>query len=90
MNIGTILLGFLVSTLLGAAFHLWKDGGLGRLILYILLSWTGFWIGQILASSYNLAFFDVGPLHLGTAIVMSLLFLVIGHWLSLVKPIKGS
>jgi hypothetical protein len=51
MSLPSILFGVLLSTLYGAAFHLWRGGGLGRLVLYLVLGWIGFWAGQILASS---------------------------------------
>ncbi len=87
MTIPSILYGILFSTLYGAVFHLWKGGKLPRLILYVLLSWGGFWIGHILASLLRWTFLSIGPLHLGLATLFSVLFLFVGHWLSLVKPL---
>ena len=42
MNISSYLFGWILATLLGAIFHLWRDGGIGSLLLYLLLSWGGF------------------------------------------------
>lgn len=85
MSTPVLLLGLVISTLLGAAFHLWRGGKAGRLLLYIILSWLGFWAGHLAASSLGWTFDLVGQLHLGTAAVGSLLFLFAGYWLSLVK-----
>ena len=85
MTIPAIFFGVLVSTFIGAAFHLIKNGGLGRLILYILLAWIGFWGGHGLGQSMNLTFFSVGPLRFGAAVVGSLLVVLVGYWLSLVR-----
>jgi len=85
MTIPGFLFGVLISTLYGAAFHLWRGGGLGKLILYLVLGWAGFWIGHILGVQLDWSFASIGPLRLGTATVFSLLFLAIGHWLSLVE-----
>ena len=63
MTIPALVFGFLISTLMGAAFHLWKDGGFGRLLLYVLLAWIGFWGGHILANSLGWTFGSIGPLH---------------------------
>lgn len=85
MTLPALIIGILISTLYGAAFHLWRGGGLGRLILYLLLSWTGFWIGQFLGNYFGWSFGSFGPLNLGTATFFSLLFLATGYWLSLVQ-----
>jgi uncharacterized membrane protein YeaQ/YmgE (transglycosylase-associated protein family) len=82
MTLPAFLFGMLISTLYGAAFHLFRGGSFGRLILYILLGWIGFWVGHILASNFNWAFANLGPLHIGIATISSFLFLFIGHWLS--------
>ena len=86
----TLLLGFLISTLYGAAFHLWRGGGVGRLIFYLILAWCGFWAGQLLASQLGLTLWSVGSLHLGIATLFSLLFLAVGYWLSLLDKEKRS
>ncbi len=85
MTLPALLFGFLFATLMGAAFHLWKNGGLGRLILYLFLAWIGFWAGHLLAVSLGWQFLSIGPLRFGMAVLGALLFLGMGHWLSLVK-----
>lgn len=85
MTIPAIFFGVLVSTFVGAAFHLIKNGGLGRLVLYILLSWIGFWAGHILGQFLNWTFFSVGPLRFGMALVGCFLVLMVGYWLSLIR-----
>jgi len=85
LTIPSLLFGCLVATFLGAAFHLWKDGGLGRLLLYIILAWAGFWGGHFLAESSGITFGSMGQIHFGMAIVMALIVLFVGHWLSLIR-----
>ena len=85
MTLPALLLGILISTLYGAAFHLWRGGGLGRFIWYMILAWVGFWTGQILGNHFGWTFGSIGPLHLGSATLFSVAFLGIGHWLSLVQ-----
>jgi hypothetical protein len=85
MTLPALLLGILVSTLMGAAFHLWKGGGIGRLVLYLLLAWVGFWIGHILASVIGWTFGSVGPLHLGMGVLVGAAILGLGYWLSLIR-----
>jgi len=85
MTLPALILGFLVSTFYGAAFHVWRGGGAGRLLLYLLLGWAGFWAGHFLAVRMGWTLYSIGPLRLGTATIGSLAFLCIGHWLSLVE-----
>jgi hypothetical protein len=80
-----LLLGLLISTLYGAAFHFWRGGNAGRLLLYLILAWAGFWAGHFLAQGLGLTFGSLGALRLGAATVGSLLFLGVGYWLSLVE-----
>ncbi len=85
MTLPSILLGVVLSTLYGTAFHLLRGGSLGRLGLYLILSWAGFWIGHFAARALGWSFVPVGPLDAGFATLGSFLFLGIGYWLSLVE-----
>lgn len=86
MTLPAFFLGFIVSTLYGALFHLLRGGSAGRLLLYIVLGWAGFWAGHFGAELLGLTFASLGPLHIGAATAGSLLFLAVGYWLSLVEP----
>lgn len=81
MNISSYLFGFIIATLLGALFHIWRDGGIGRLLMYLLLSWFGFFIGHLAAKSFELKFMNVGPVNLAGGIVGSVILLFLGHWI---------
>lgn len=85
MPLPTLIFGFLLSTLYGAAFHLWRGGGAGRLLLYLLSGWLGFSAGHVLAEQIGWTFASVGPLHAGMGTIVSLVFLWLGYWLSLVE-----
>ena len=85
MHIPSLVLGFILSTLYGALFHLWRGGNAGRLLLYLLLAWIGFWLGQLIASYLDITFDTLGQLHLLFATLGSLIFLIIGYWLSLIQ-----
>ena len=88
MTIPAVLFGVLVSTFIGALFHLWKNGGVGRLVLYILLAWIGFWVGHLIGQALDWSFFSVGPLRFGTAIIGCALVLGVGYWFSLVREME--
>ena len=85
MTVPSILIGVIISSLYGLAFHLWRGGGLGRLIFYIMLAWAGFWIGHLVGNYLSWTFLSLGPLRLWTATIGAIISLGIGYWLSLVE-----
>ncbi len=89
MTTPALLFGFILSTLYAAIFHFWRNGGAGKLLLYLILTWSGFWAGQYLAEQLSFTLGDIGPLHVIPASAGSLIFLFLGHWLSL-TPSKNN
>lgn len=85
MTLPSIVLGLIISFLIGALFHLWRDGGPWRLVLYLVLSVAGFAAGQLLGIWRGWVVFPLGPLDLGLGGAGSIVFLGIGYWLSLVE-----
>jgi len=85
MTIPSLILGLIIALLIGALFHLFLGGGLGRLFLYLILSLIGFAAGQFIGSWRNWILFPIGTLNLGMAIIGSLVFLAVGYWFSLVR-----
>jgi len=88
MSLPAIFLGFVISTLIGAGFHALRGGGGGKFFLDLILGWLGFWLGQYLAGQLGVHFLSLGSLHLGIAIPLTLIFLLIGNWLSPVETPK--
>lgn len=85
MTLPAILFGIVLSTLYGTAFHFWKGGSLNRLVLYVILSWLGFWTGHIVGGALGWTFAASGPVNTGMATLNSAVFLFIGEWLSRVE-----
>ncbi len=85
MSIPTLFLGLVLSTLYGSLFHLWRGGNAGRLLLYLILAWIGFWIGQLIGNYLDVSFDKLGQLHLFFSTLASVVFLAVGYWLSLVQ-----
>jgi hypothetical protein len=89
MNVPTFLIGLLLSTLYGSAFHLLRGGNAGKFLLYLFLGWIGFWGGHFLATQVPLLTFgSIGALHAGIGTLASLVLLFFGHWLSKVEMPK--
>lgn len=81
MTLPSILLGMILSSICGAVYHLVRGGGMSRLFLYLVLAGLGFWIGHFLDGYFGLRFFPIGPLNAGSALVVCVLFLIMGDWL---------
>ncbi|MCJ7586084.1 MAG: hypothetical protein MUO30_15135 [Anaerolineales bacterium] len=85
MTLPALFFGLVLSSLYGAAFHLWKGGGLKKLLLFLILAWVGFWAGHLLAARLGWTFLALGPVNTGMATLGSALVLFVGDWLSQVE-----
>lgn len=85
MTLPAIFFGIVLSTAFGTAFHFYKGGSWGKLILFILLAWVGFWLGHVLGGLLGWTFAAIGPLNAGMGTLFSALFLFVGEWLSRVE-----
>lgn len=85
MTLPSLLFGLLLAAVYAATFHLWQDGGLGRLSLYFVLSAAGFLGGHFIGEWSGWRLMLLGPLDVGFATLGSLVFLFAGHWLSRVR-----
>jgi len=83
MTFAAILLGTVIALILGSAFHFWKGGGLKWLIVFNLFSVIGFWGGHILSNILKIKIISLGPINVGPAIIVSLIVLLGGYWLSM-------
>ena len=82
MTIPILIFAFLIASLLGALFHLIRDGGPGRLFLNLLLSWIGFALGHFLGLSRRWSVFPLGGIDLGLSIPGGLILLIGVDWIS--------
>lgn len=82
MTTASYFFAFLLSTLFGAAFHLWQGGGARWLLLYLLAGWVGFAAGQVAGQLSGFHFFSAGQLNLLPASAGSVLALFLARWLA--------
>jgi hypothetical protein len=85
MTLPTILFALLVSLLYGALYHLIRGGGFWRLLLYFVLSISGFLIGHLVGIWRGWTFIPLGALNLGLSSLGSAVLLVFGDWLSRIE-----
>jgi len=82
MPLPTLLFGVLLAGAYGAGFHLWRGGGVGKLILFLVLAQAGFWLGDYVGFSLNWTFAPLGILNAGMGSLGAILFLLAGNFLS--------
>jgi len=90
MTLPALLFAFLLALLYGAVYHLIRNGGFWRLILYFILSVIGFILGHIFGLWRGWVFIPVGSLNLGMSSLGSLIILIFGDWLSRIETSRDS
>lgn len=82
MTAPAVIYSFLLATLVGAAFHFWKGGSGWRLLLMLILSWVGFFLGHKLGTYWDIKILMIGPVQGGFGVLGSLITLFFANWLS--------
>lgn len=77
-----LVLGFLLASIYGAAFHLIFGGPLRRLFLYLVAAWLGFFIGQFIGDFLNFELLKLGKIHLAAASAGAWIMLLGAWWLA--------
>jgi hypothetical protein len=83
MTIASFLLGIVISSIFGCAFHFWKGGKIKWLLFYNICAWMGFWLGNFIGKAIKFEFFQTGSINLGPAILGCILTIFLGYWLSM-------
>lgn len=86
MTIHSILLGFVIAILIGAAFHLLRGGSLPRLGLYLLAANLSFFLGHWLSELIHWQFLRVGAINLFPSILATVIGLVLTTTLAGEEP----
>ena len=81
-----LVLGFLLASLYGAAFHFIFGGPIKRIALYLGAAWLGFFIGQFIGDFLNLEMLKLGKIHLVAASAGAWLLLLAAWWLAGQEP----
>ncbi len=90
MTLPDILFGFTAAFLIGALYHSLRGGSGWRFLLNLLLSALGFALGQVAGWWLGFILYAVGDLDIAAGAVGSVLILVLGDWLSHIKPAEKS
>ena len=90
MNLPVILFGLTAAFLLGALYHAIRGGNGLRFLLNLLLSAAGFALGQFVGRWFGLVLYKVGDLDIALGVIGGILILILGDWLSHIKPREES
>ena len=82
MTFPAVVFSIFIAALLGSLLHLWRGGSLVHLLIYLVLSLFGFFVGHYLANALSIRFITLGTINLGMGIFGSLALLGLGYWLS--------
>jgi hypothetical protein len=85
MTLPSFLLGCLIAMIFGCAYHFWRGGKLGKLVLFNLFAIIGFWAGHLVGLLMGWKFLPMGSLNLGLSIIFTILVLFLGGWLSQIQ-----
>jgi len=85
MTIPSLIFAFLIASLYGVLYHLIRGGGLGRLLLFLIFGWAGFAAGHLFGIWQGWVLLPVGELNFGLSTLGSLIFLVVGDWVSHIR-----
>ncbi len=78
----TITFAFVISTMIGALFHVVAGGDARRFALFLLAAWFGFALGHVLAQSLGIGLFTVGTLRMGGAAAGAIFALLLARYLT--------
>jgi len=79
MTLPGALLGLLIASGAGLAYHLLRGGGFGRLLLYLLCSWPAFFAGHWLGALLDWTSWRLGSLNLLPALLMTGIVLILAE-----------
>lgn len=86
MTIPALLFALLIALLCGVLFHIVRgreESSSGwRLLMYLGLSILGFTVGQLISTWRGWNIYVFGSLDIGMGVIGSVLFLMLGEWLS--------
>ncbi len=82
----SLILGILLSTAYGAAFHFIVGGPFRRMLFYVFAAWIGFALGHVIGNVLNIDLFKLGALNLLSASLGAWAALIMAWWLVSPNP----
>lgn len=86
MMMPAVIFCVLAASLYGCLYHFFRGGNLFSLIVYIIVSNAGFFLGQYIGELLGAGFFELGTINFGVGSIFSWLLLGISGWIN--RPIE--
>ena len=77
-----LVLGFMLATAYGAAFHVIVGGRPRKILLYILASWIGFTLGHFVGDIFGVSALELGTINLFSASLGAWIAIILSWFLS--------
>jgi uncharacterized membrane protein YeaQ/YmgE (transglycosylase-associated protein family) len=77
----SLILSLIIASAYAALFNLWQGGSGKNLLLYLLASWLGFAIGELVAGFFGLGILMIGEVHVVEGTIGAWLLLFLAKWL---------
>jgi hypothetical protein len=76
-----LILSLIIASAYAAIFNLWRGGKAKDLLLYLLVCWLGFGIGELAGDLLDVDILMIGQIHVLEGTVGSLVLLLLVTWL---------
>ena len=76
-----LVLSLIIASAYAAIFNLWQGGSAKDLLLYLLVCWLGFGIGELAGDLLDVDILMIGQIHVVEGTIGSLLLLLLVKWL---------
>jgi hypothetical protein len=81
-----LVLSLIIAIAYAAFFNLWQGGSARDLLIYLLASWLGFAIGELVGDFVGLDVLMIGEIHVMEGTLGSLLLLFLAKWQKTWQP----
>jgi hypothetical protein len=78
-----LILSIVMASACAALFNIWQGGSARDLLLYLIVGWLGFGVGELAGDFFGLDMLMIGQIHVVEGISFCLLFLLLAKWLKL-------
>jgi hypothetical protein len=88
MTFASVIFGMIIAAIPACLVNFLVAGNGRKLLVLIVFAWIGFFAGQLLAMWRGWSFLKAGPLVLSVDLIVCLVFIGLGYWLTNFQPAR--